>query len=63
MQSPSYVWVARQTEVLTWDGEVYVFNTEEAAEAFAEARADDYTVSEEIVLDMQFAVDCADYAT
>jgi hypothetical protein len=49
----NYVYVARSADPWS-DGEVYVFDTEENAEAFAETRADDYTITEEPVLDASF---------
>lgn len=53
MSVPEYVYVARCAEVFG-DTEVYVFDTQENADAFVETRASEWTVTEEPILDTEF---------
>ena len=51
--SGEFVYVARAAEAFG-DSEVYVFDTQENADAFAETRLTEYTVTEEPILDAEF---------
>lgn len=53
MSNTGYVYVARAADAFG-DSEVYVFDTQENADAFTEQRAADYVVTEEPILDAEF---------